>query len=326
MTYRIAASVQIVVVLTLLIYISNCPITSIYIVLLALFNDLTMLPIAYDAQNASAAPENPDVRKILIMSLIFGTMEAGFSMLFAYVATETKFFSSDVDIRQCSVPSQAATWLQMSVASELLIFSARAPTFIMLSIAPSVTLFCSVMSGCLFFSILVGCIPYFGYLNINDISLIWAYDVLCLLFIDCVKVVYLQFIGDSLEVLPEQVPHDDLEADEIPESSDPEAGAAFKIEEDDENRGIAVTRRLSNWSESKGGVDTSATRKASEANINVKRSGTNSNISAGRGSSSGTITVARGNSSFGHSLRGSSTNLRPNTPSELARARGPPKV
>ena len=44
---------QIVVVLTLLIYISNCPIDSLMIVLLALFNDLTMLPIAYDRQQVN---------------------------------------------------------------------------------------------------------------------------------------------------------------------------------------------------------------------------------------------------------------------------------
>jgi H+-transporting ATPase len=204
-TYRIAASVQIVVVLTLLIYISNCPITSLYIVILALFNDLTMLPIAYDAQNASAAPENPDVKKILIMSMIFGAMEAGFTLLFAYVATETRFFAGDMDIRGCSIPSQAGTWLQMSIASEFLIFSARAPSFIVTSIAPSITLFSSVMAGCLFLSLLTGVIPYFGYLSINDIVLIWGYNIITLFFIDCVKVAYLQYIGDSLDVLPEQV-------------------------------------------------------------------------------------------------------------------------
>lgn len=321
MTYRIAASVQIVTVLTLLIYISNCPITSLYIVLLALFNDLTMLPIAYDAQNASAAPENPDIKKILIMSMIFGTMEAGFTLLFAYVATETRWFASDMDIRQCSIPAQAGTWLQMSIASEFLIFSARAPTFIFLSIAPSITLFCSVMSGCLFFSLLCGVIPFFGYLNINDMVLIWAYNIITLFFIDCVKVAYLQYVGDSLEVLPEQVPLDDeMEGDEIPSpiAVDAETGPSKIVYEegDDEDKATSVIRRLSNWSDVQGGVDTSATKKVSDAKIVVKT----------RVSSSGNIVVARGNSTFGpNGLRGSSTNLRPNTPAQAAIARGPPK-
>jgi H+-transporting ATPase len=46
--YRFAASIQIVTVLTLLIYISRCAINFFFIILLALLNDLTLLPIAYD--------------------------------------------------------------------------------------------------------------------------------------------------------------------------------------------------------------------------------------------------------------------------------------
>ena len=42
-TYRFAASIQIVVVLTILIFASNCSIQPLYIILLALFNDITML-------------------------------------------------------------------------------------------------------------------------------------------------------------------------------------------------------------------------------------------------------------------------------------------
>jgi hypothetical protein len=143
--------------------------------------------------------------------LYIGAMEAGFTLLFAYVATETRFFAGDMDIRGCSIPSQAGTWLQMSIASEILIFSARAPSFIVTSIAPSVTLFSSVMAGCLFLSLLTGVVPYFGYLSINDIVLIWGYNIITLFFIDCVKVAYLQYIGDSLDVLPEQVPVEDME-------------------------------------------------------------------------------------------------------------------
>ena len=71
-TYRFAATIHIVLVLTLLIYISNCSINSFYIVLLALFNDVTMLPIAYDIQSASKLPEKPEVRKLLIIASFLG--------------------------------------------------------------------------------------------------------------------------------------------------------------------------------------------------------------------------------------------------------------
>jgi H+-transporting ATPase len=82
-TYRFAASMQIVIVLTLLIYISNCPINSLYIIILALFNDLTMLPIAYDRQQASAVPETPDVTKMMVLSALLGVLQTAFSLLWA---------------------------------------------------------------------------------------------------------------------------------------------------------------------------------------------------------------------------------------------------
>ena len=63
--------------------------------LLALFNDLTMLPIAYDRQQASLTPEDPNVFKILSLSALLGTLETGFTLLWAYASYQTGFFRSD---------------------------------------------------------------------------------------------------------------------------------------------------------------------------------------------------------------------------------------
>ena len=90
--YRFAATIQIVIVLTVLIFVSNCPINSLFIVLLALFNDLTMLPIAYDQQQVSKDPENPSVENILRLSILLGLMETGFTLLYAYAAVDTGIF------------------------------------------------------------------------------------------------------------------------------------------------------------------------------------------------------------------------------------------
>jgi H+-transporting ATPase len=83
-TYRFAATIQIVMVLSTLIFASNCVINPTFVILLALFNDLTMLPIAYDQQLAGSLPENPDVLRILAVSASLGGMETFFSLLFAY--------------------------------------------------------------------------------------------------------------------------------------------------------------------------------------------------------------------------------------------------
>ena len=343
---------QIVIVLTLLIYISNCPINSLYIIILALFNDLTMLPIAYDRQQASAMPETPDVTKMMILSGLLGVLQTSFSLLWAYAANQTGFFQSDFVIAECSVQAQAGVWVQMSIAAELLIFSARAPSFILTSVPPSITLFSSVMFGCFLFSLFAAVIPYFGYLHINDIIIIWAYDIICLFFIDFVKVLYLKLTNENTDVLPETVPEDEdkEEVDEIPAAAeyDEERDAGMYIkgsvhsvaEDDEESRSICVTRRLSNWSV-KNAVPISS-KKLSEATIVIESETPPSStaITAARrisntgiigqsarsvfSSSSNTIVVARGNSAFGSStgMRGNSFTLRPHTPASVAIARG----
>lgn len=200
-TYRFGATIQIVVVLTLLIFISNCPINALFVILLALFNDLTMLPIAYDNQQASVIPETPAVSKMLLLALLLGSLECIFSLFYAYGAGPSGLFHGDFDMDECSKETQAGIWLQMSIAAELLIFSARAPSYIWTSIAPSSALTISVLLGCIITTILAGAFDYFGSLHITDMLLIWAYDIVALIVIDIIKVQYLLMFNENTKVL-----------------------------------------------------------------------------------------------------------------------------
>merc|ERR1719316_82191 len=69
--YRIAATIQIVLVLSILIHRYNDPLPALYVILLALLNDVTMLPIADDRAVASATPEIPTMPDILLASAIY---------------------------------------------------------------------------------------------------------------------------------------------------------------------------------------------------------------------------------------------------------------
>lgn len=239
-TYRFAASIQIVVCLSILILASNCAINPTYIIMLALFNDLTMLPIAYDNQCASMNPENPDVGKILFMSTALGLMETFFTLFFAYaigpsnmtkaylsvpvgydpILGITGCFSTSVDPDDAIPTSkaiQSAIWLQMFVAAEFLIFAARAPSYFSLYQLPAPSLFVSVFIGCVIVSILCNVFMYFGGLPAQDIVLIWIYDLVVLIIIDCVKVKLLQFLGEETDVLPDELyrpPTEEEEDDE----------------------------------------------------------------------------------------------------------------
>lgn len=199
--YRFAATIQIVVVLTLLIFISNCPINSFYIVLFALLNDVTLLPIAYDIQGVSATPEYPAVMPILIMSAFMGAMQTGFSMLWAYASYRTNWFKSDFNIFTCTTQAQAGVWVQVFVAAEILIFSARAPTFFWAFLPPSPALFISVFLGCLIVTILACASPFFGNIWVQDAAIIWTYNVICFVIVDALKVLVLHFLGESFEPL-----------------------------------------------------------------------------------------------------------------------------
>jgi hypothetical protein len=247
-TYRFAATMQIVIVLSMLIFISNCTIDALLIILLALFNDLTMLPIAYDRQQASAVPENPDVIRMLTMSLGLGLLETVFSLIFAYGADPSGIFAGDYEVSDCDTPAQGAIWLQMFIAAELLIFVTRAPKLIIFSLAPSPALLISVISGCFLCSLIAGLSQTFGGLAFADIVIIWAYDILCLAFIDMLKVGLLNFFNESTEVLPDEevtpkVKHEHGH-DEEQGSSHPSAhtGAA-----EDVTRASMSVNRLTEW-------------------------------------------------------------------------------
>jgi H+-transporting ATPase len=230
--YRFAATIQIVVVLTLLIFISNCPINSFYIVLLALLNDVTLLPIAYDRQNPSATPEFPTVFPILVTAISLGALETALTMLWAYAADSTGFFKSDFDIFRCSQSAQSGVWVQMFIAAEIFVFTARTPTFFFLSILPSPKLFISIFLGCLLVSILACAADGFGHLWVQDVAIIWLYDIICLFVVDAAKVLVLHLLDESFEVLDiaevEDVGHEEdrvqLPSGQLPLPVHPKAG------------------------------------------------------------------------------------------------------
>jgi len=244
-TYRFAATIQIVIVLTLLIFISDCPIESLYVIILALFNDLTMLPIAYDRQQASAMPENPDVTKMLLVSGGLGAAATGFSLLFAYGADATHLFVSDLDIETCGKQAQAAIWLQMFIACEILIFTARAPSYFWCSIAPSPALAVSVFAGCVICSVLAVVYDYFGSLPVEDVLLIWLYNLANILVVDGLKVKLLSFLGENQEVLPDWIPPSQPAICETPSQSFSSSVGATGTKAE------AMTTRLSEWAISK---------------------------------------------------------------------------
>lgn len=217
-TYRFGATIQLVSVLTILILGVECIINPFYVILLALFNDITMLPIAYDYQAASSLPEQPDVGKLLTVSFALGFMETAFTLIFALgIISDDNIFSGsysahilyqddDNTVSQCDKPSQALIWLQMFIAAELLIFSARAPYYFWLSYLPSYPLFVSVMGGNIVASIIANLSKDFGNIPASDIVIVWCYNIFTLIAIDVLKVYIYKIQGENMDTLPDNDP------------------------------------------------------------------------------------------------------------------------
>lgn len=255
-TYRFAASIQIVLVLATLIFASDCSINPLFIILLALFNDITMLPIAYDYQEASKAPEDPDVGKILTMSTILGLCETLLSLTFAYTAGFTHLFREDYHFKKCAPPTssvhvQSAIFLQMFISAELLIFSTRAPTFFWKSFAPSLSLVLGVLLGLLIITVLVVYVETFGTLPWMDVLYIYVYCVAGFIAVDAVKVWLLQFQGGLVETLPnEDIIGNELKRQGLTECAEDrgiEGGMALKSALDDTRTSIQ-SNRMTMWS------------------------------------------------------------------------------
>jgi hypothetical protein len=82
--FRVAATVQIVVVLGVITLVSGCVMPALNIIILALSNDISMLPLSSDRQRAAKNPEKVVIWKILVQALVYGLLAALFSLVWFY--------------------------------------------------------------------------------------------------------------------------------------------------------------------------------------------------------------------------------------------------
>merc|ERR1712166_555707 len=107
--FRLAATIQMIMTLSVLTFVSGCNIDLIYVVLLALFNDLSMIMIGQDNQKASKLPDRPNVMKILAQACCFGLFQLVMTLIFFYVFNDpnTKIMANVKD----SYHIEPVTWV-----------------------------------------------------------------------------------------------------------------------------------------------------------------------------------------------------------------------
>merc|ERR1719356_969482 len=81
-SYRLASTIQILLYLSVLVYVFNCRLNPLYVILLALFNDITMIPIAEDRQFAAAAPQHTQIYNLIGFSVTLGLSQSLASLVY----------------------------------------------------------------------------------------------------------------------------------------------------------------------------------------------------------------------------------------------------
>mmetsp|Transcript_9954 Transcript_9954/g.12078 ORF Transcript_9954/g.12078 Transcript_9954/m.12078 type:complete len:719 (-) Transcript_9954:135-2291(-) len=216
--YRMAATIQIVLVLTLLIVFYDHMIDPLYVILLALFNDVTMAPISSDNALPSKKPDIPTIKYIIGMSLVFGLLSTLQTMIY-YNSPNLWDVPTDhatgkvVDLNNVHEHTQidindhrhaniwdvrsGATYVQISIAVELLIFSCRTTGWFFMDL-PSLGL----ISGVMIANMIVSFCAVYGVivtprLDWSWIANIWIYNIGCLFIIDSIKIIVNKIINNS---------------------------------------------------------------------------------------------------------------------------------
>jgi len=190
-SYRLATTIQILIYLSVLVYAFDCALDPLYVILLALLNDVTLLPIAEDRQTASAEPEHANVGALIGFTLTLGVSQSVASLIF-YLCMDRGLIEGISPHDEVGYPTgvhaQNAIWLQVSIAAEFLIFSARAPGLWFFS-RPSNQLIFSTMLGNVV-ATLFAVYAFADPLNWSEIGTIWLYNACVLFIVDAMKMVY----------------------------------------------------------------------------------------------------------------------------------------
>jgi len=150
-----------------------------------------MIPVAEDNQLAAAEPQHAELGHLIGFSMTLGIFQSLASLVF-YLCMDMGLVKGIEDHRDAGYPTgihaQNAIWLQVSIAAEFLIFSARAPGLFFFSM-PSHELLISTMLGNIISTILA-IYAFEDPLDWDEAITIWIYDILALFFVDITKMAY----------------------------------------------------------------------------------------------------------------------------------------
>ncbi len=195
--YRMASTVQLVVFLVYLIFMYEQTLSAMYVILLAVLNDVATLTLAFDHARPSKYPEIPTLMGMIFTALGFGGMLLIEAIVFYETADDLLGSSINLTPKGQSGPREAASYFQLALSMLMLIFSTRTNNLFLVD-RPAQGLFFSVSCGIIFsaFFALIAKPKSDSLDNISrrDLGIIIGYDMAWFVVIDILKVLVLNFV------------------------------------------------------------------------------------------------------------------------------------
>lgn len=179
--YRIVETIRIMFFVVLaMVFFNFYPITAIMIILLALFNDVPIMAIAFDNTMVSPTPVKWNMRRVLTLSTVLGLTGVAGSFLMLIVARN--WLKLDV------AEIQTFIFLKMAVAGHLTLFVTRTPKMFLKKPYPAPVLFWSAVVTKVLATLFV--VYPFGLItpiHWRSVGIIWAYCIVWLFMSDLAK-------------------------------------------------------------------------------------------------------------------------------------------
>jgi len=184
--YRIGETIRILLFLTASIIAFNFyPISAVMIVLLALLNDIPIMTIAFDKVRYSNNPERWNMRNILLIATILGTIGVVSSFILLYIGKEILLLNNET--------LQSFIYLKLSVAGQMFLFVARTRRNFW-TVRPAWKLLLAVMltqTTATLITVYGIIVPPIGW----DLALlVWAYTAIWFVMTDFGKILLYKFI------------------------------------------------------------------------------------------------------------------------------------
>lgn len=190
--YRINETIRtmIFVVLAMIVF-GFYPITAIMIILLAFFNDVPIMAIAYDNTKVEPQPVRWDMHRVLAVSSVMGVVGTMGSFGMLYLARE---------VLHLTIPQiQTYVFLKLAVAGHLALFVSRARGWFIARPWPSSSLFWSAIITKVMATLLVvypmGLMAPIGWM---DVGIVWAYAIGFSFVTDAAKVLTYRMLDHRL--------------------------------------------------------------------------------------------------------------------------------